>query len=98
MNTSDNDKNKSFADILLQAALNAASSDKQAPQNPTMNSTKSFWHLVGYVVGFLLYCLMFHLGCNVAAAKFSLEKFTFLESVQVCLGIVSFRALLSARK
>jgi hypothetical protein len=96
METHNNDNNKSFADILLQAAL-SATSKQDSQENPKQNS-RGILHLLGFCLGFLLYCLFFHLGYSVISTKFSISAMSFLESIQVCLGIFSFGTLLFRRK
>jgi hypothetical protein len=95
MNTQNNESNKSFAEILLQAALHNSAQQKEKEEKK--ESAKSFAFLVGYIVGFFIYCGMLYLGYSVVSSKFSLVQMGFFDCVQICLGFVAIRKFLFTR-
>jgi|688.fasta_scaffold47411_8 hypothetical protein len=95
MNTQNNENNKSFAEILLQAALHNSAQRKEREEKK--ESAKSFAFLIGYAVGFFAYCGMLYLGYSVISSKFSLVQMSFIDCVQICLGFVAIKKFLFQR-
>lgn len=88
MNKQDNSK-PSFYDLLLQAASPKAKNT--VDQEAAKPEQKSFWHLLGFIIGFLVYCTMFYFGYKVVALKFGTPVLSYFECIEVALAIIALR-------